>query len=356
MDINDFIDKLDYSLSINSNNNDESNESNTTNESSLEEIIKDSDEVIKDSDEIIKDSDEIIKDSDEIIKDSDEVIEGGNSKSRSILTFNASVSNKKVISDLESVPFQIMATTRNYLTKAMISNYPETHNPNLLLHMNYITRPFNDNAIETNSRERASLRQYALLAQRTGTHDILIHMPANLTEYINMAQGFRVISDELIKQNMVVHLEIAPWTQELINHLKLQENPQVVVEFLDKVISRFNKFPKDSFKIVFDTAHLYALGYEAEEQIKLFHKYRQYMKYCHLNGNVNAKYTSDSHAPIMSSKSKIKNWELLSAEIAKMDLICIAEITKFGKQWGEWEDYAKKFKFQLIPYHEQLCF
>ena len=315
MDINEFIDKLDYTTNFKSDI--------LINEESITDTIED---------------------------DITDIA------TNSILTFNASVSNKSVISDLESVPFQIMASTRNYLSDSTINNYPESHNPNLLLHMNYITRPFNDNAIETNSRERASLRQYVKLAQRTGTQDILIHMPSNLTEYRNMAQGFRVISDELTKHNIIVHFEIAPWSQELISYFKLQEHPEAVDEFIDKVIARFNKFPKGSFMIVFDTAHLYALGCEAEEQIRLFHKYKQYMKYCHLNGNVNSKYTSDSHAPIMSTKSKLKNYEQLSAEIAKLNLICVAEITKYGKQWGEWEDYAKKYGFKIIPHHEQLCF
>lgn len=285
------------------------------------------------------------------------IMNGSNRSNRSsILTFNASVSNKKVIKDMEKVPYQIMASTRNYLTSAAVLNYPETYNPNLLLHMNYITRPFNDNAIETNSRERASLRQYAKLAKRTGTKDILIHMPSNLTEYMNMAQGLRVIGDELIKQDLICHLEIEPWTLELQSHLKLKDNPQVISEFIDRIISRFSKFPKGSFSIVLDTAHLFALGCDADEQIKLFHKYRSLMKYCHLNGDINPKYSSDSHVPIMSSKNKMTDWVKLSAEIAKLGLICVAEITKYGKQWNEWEDYAKRFNFDLIPYHKQLCY
>ena len=287
-------------------------------------------------------------------------VDGGSSK-HSFLTFNASVSNKRVISDLVDQPFQIMASTQNYLTTKTIGNYPETKNPNLLLHMNYITRPFNDNAIESNSRARASLRQYVALAHRTGTKDILIHMPSNPVERKNTAQGLRVIYDEIIKGGCMCHLEIEPWTQELITALKIRgrENtdPDVYVsEFIDRIISFFDKFPPGSFGIVLDTAHLYALGCEAEHQIKLFHRYRKWMKYCHLNGNVNGKLTSDSHVPIMSSKSKLKNWELLSTEISKMGLICVAEITKFGKDWDEWEDYAKRFGFDLVRFHEQLCF
>ena len=284
----------------------------------------------------------------------DSTLVGGESHGKSILTFNASVSNKKVVTDLKT-PYQIMASTRNYLTTQTINSYPESKNPNLLLHMNYITRPFNVNAIESGSRERQSLRQYAKLAERLGTRDVLIHMPSNVVEYKNIAQGLKVIDDELCKHGIVCHLEIAAWSQELITFLKVRgEDPmKYIPDFVDRIIDTFKHFKKGSFQIVFDTAHLYALGCEAEDQIKLFRKYRDLMKYAHLNGNVNAKYTSDSHAPIMSSQSKIKNWQALSKFIANQGLICVAEITKFGKEWKEWESYASEYGFELVPFHPQ---
>lgn len=286
-------------------------------------------------------------------------MEGGNSDvKRSFLTFNASVSNKRVIKDLEDRPFQIMASTRNFLTTQTINNYPKTTNPNLLLHMNYITRPFNNNAIESNSKERFNLRQYVKLAERTGTKDILIHMPSNPEEVNNIEQGFNVINEELISKGLCVHLEIASWSQELITMKKIRgrqnEVEKYISEFVDEIIEHMKRFPPNSFMIVFDTAHLYALGAEAKQQINLFNKYRQFMKYAHLNGNVNNKLSSDSHAPIMSDKSKIKDWEELSIEIGKMGLICVAEITKYGKGWEDWMDYAKEFGFDLVKFHEQL--
>ena len=290
----------------------------------------------------------------------DEPVITGSSAStanRSVLTFNASVSNKKVIKDLESEPFQIMASTRNYLTNQTISTYPQTHNPNLLLHMNYITRVFNNNAIETNSRERFSLQQYAKLAERVGTKDILIHMPCNVIEVNNVAQGLSIIHDELLTRGIVVHLEIAAWTQELITARKIRSRKDVVnyiSEFVDLIIRHMEKYKAGSFMIVFDTAHLYAIGAEAKDQMQLFNKYRKYMKYCHLNGNVNGKLTSDSHAPIMSDKSKLSDWEELSTFIAKLGLICVAEVTKYGKTWEDWKDYAEEFGFNIIKYHEQL--
>lgn len=282
----------------------------------------------------------------------------GSENKRSFLTFNASVSNKMVIKDLEDQPFQIMASTRNFLTTQTINNYPKTTNPNLLLHMNYITRPFNNNAIESNSKERLNLRQYVKLAERTGTKDILIHMPCNPEELNNITQGFNVINEELISKGLCVHLEIAPWSQELITLKKIRgrqnEVEKYISEFVDEIIENMKRFPPNSFMIVFDTAHLYALGAEVKQQINLFTKYRQFMKYAHLNGNVNNKLSSDSHAPIMSDKSKIKDWEELSVEIGKMGLICIAEITKYGKEWEDWVDYANEFGFDLIRFHEQL--
>lgn len=280
---------------------------------------------------------------------------GGSSDNRSILTFNAAVGNKKFIAEL-NVPFQIMASTRNYLTTTTINSYPESKNENLLLHMNYITRVFNNNAIESNSRERASLRQYAKLAKRLGTKDILIHMPTNVIEYNNIAQGMRIINDELLKEGLVCHLEIAAWSQELMTFLKVRNNNDVVgyvSEFVDRIVELFKSFTKSGFRLVFDTAHLFAIGCEVKEQIALFHKYRPLMKYAHLNGNVNCKYSSDSHTPIMNSNSKIKQWGDLCSVIGKMGLICVAEITKFGKEWSEWEKFAREFGFQLVPFHEQ---
>ena len=288
---------------------------------------------------------------------SEEMMQGGEMKNRSFLTFNASVSNKKVITDLQDQPFQIMASTRNYLTNQTIASYPKSRNENLLLHMNYITRVFNNNAIETNSKERFSLQQYAKLAERVGTKDILIHMPCNAIEVKNIAQGLSIINDELLSRGMIVHLEIAAWSQELITARKIRSRKDVVQyisEFIDEVISHVGKYKAGQFMLVFDTAHLYALGAESKDQIQLFEKYRKWMKYCHLNGNVNSKLTSDSHAPIMSDKSKLKDWQALSAYIAKSGLICIAEITKFGKSWEEWVEYAKQYGFELVKYHDQL--
>lgn len=318
--------------------------------------LNDGEDISDESDEVSENIDEVntnVNSCDDANTDSD-ILTGS---ARSILTFNASVSNKKLVVEINN-PYQIMASTRNYLTTTTINSYPEAKNPDLLLHMNYITRPFNDNAIESNSRERVSLRQYAKLAKRLGTRDVLIHMPTNITEYENIAQGMSIIKDELIEKGVVCHLEISAWSQELLKYLDVrkQEPFKYVSEFIDRIVDLFTKFPKNAFMIVLDTAHLYAVGCEVQDQIKLFHKYRQLMKYCHLNGNVNAKFTSDSHAPIMSSKSRMKDWDKLSKCIASMGLICVAEITKYGLEWEEWEKYAKEFGFNLVPYHKQYSF
>lgn len=288
----------------------------------------------------------------------EDLLFGGDSGEKSILTFNASVSNKKVISDLQHTPFQIMASTQNFLTTKTINSYPVVKNPNLLLHMNYITRVFNHNAIEANSKERLGLRQYVKLAERVGTKDILIHMPTNGVEVGHIPQGLKVINEELVKKGLIVHLEIAAWTQEVITCWNIRSKAsegkveEYISEFIDDVMNTAHKLSKNGFKLVLDTAHLFALGAEADVQIKLFRKYKGLMKYAHLNGNVNNKLMSDSHTPIMNANSKLHNWQQLCMCISKLGLICVAEITKYGKEWSDWEKFAKEFNFELVPYHE----
>ncbi len=273
---------------------------------------------------------------------------------KSILTFNASVTNRKVVTEITS-PFQIMPSTRTHLSDATIASYPVSNNENLLIHMNYITRPFGDNAIESDSRVRYSFRQYCKLIKRLNTKDLLIHMPCSLSELRNLNEGLMIIYDELCKNGVHVHLEIAPWNQEIIKHFNLtRENSlDVMRNFINQILDACAQFG-DCFSIVLDTAHLFANGCDVEKQLTLFREYREHMKYAHLNGNINRMFTSDSHVPIWHDSNKIKDWELLSSELSKLNLICIAEITKLGRNYDDWEDYALGYGFDIVPFHGAL--
>lgn len=100
--------------------------------------------------------------------------------SQSILTFNLSVSGNKNNIKTISEPFQILPATQHILLDRYIEPYPTSSNPQIILHMNYITRCFNPVAIMNDSPVRMSLRQYVKLANKLGTKNILIQMPATL--------------------------------------------------------------------------------------------------------------------------------------------------------------------------------
>lgn len=224
--------------------------------------------------------------------------------------------------------------------------------------MNYITKIFRKDAIELNSPERHSLQQYVKLANKLGTRNILIHMPYSKDEMFNVGDGFKVIYDELLKKEMVVHLEITAWCKNLMDELKIHNsNPrEYVSNYLTKIVNYMNIFPSGKFYVVFDTAHLFADGCEVDDMIFIMEKFRGMIKYIHLNGNINGKFTSDSHVPLFSSKNKIKNWEKLSKYCASLNVVCIAEITKMGTDWEKWEEFAGECGFKLVNFNKEYSF
>ena len=277
--------------------------------------------------------------------------------SPSILTFNLSVSNKRNIATINE-PFQIMPTTQNYLTTKAINNYVECHNPGIILHMNYITKIFKKEAIEHGSNERLSLSRYATLAKKLGTKNILIHLPFSENELEHLGIGFKIMKDELIDKGITVHLEITAWCKSLLQSLKAQQyDPkEQVSNFITNVITYMNAFPPESFYIVFDTAHMFSNGCEVDDMIYIMNKFRDKIRYIHLNGNLNPKYTSDAHAPLFSSKSKITNWEKLAKYCASLGVICIAEVTKINAEWKDWERFAATNGFKLVGFNEMYSY
>ena len=279
----------------------------------------------------------------------------------SVLTFNLSVTDKDNIASV-SEPFQMMPATRTIMSDKQIEAYKNAANDKIILHMNYVTRVFKPEAIEVESKERYSLRQYVKLATKLGTRNILLHLPCSSSEMSNLGIGMKVMHDEIIRKNMILHLEIPSWTKEYIKELGLNTSnsegngTEAVIDYLTKVLKIIESFPKDSCFIVLDTAHMFANGCEADDMISIVRKFRQYMRYLHLNGNVNYKFTSDSHVPMFSAKNKIKNYEGMSSAIASEGLICVAEVTKEGGEWKDWEDFAEKFGFRLVKFNERFCY
>lgn len=275
----------------------------------------------------------------------------------SILSFNLSVSDKENVSTITE-PFQIMPSTRNYLSDKTINSYPSCKNEHILIHMNYITRIFRKDAIELNSPERKSLQQYVKLAKKLGTKNILIHMPSSKDEMYNLANGFKIIYDELLKKDMIVHLEITAWCKNLMEEMNIYkgDSKEYVSNFITKIINYMNIFPSGKFYLVFDTAHLYSDGCEVDDMIYIMNKFKDMIKYVHLNGNINSKFTSDSHTPIFGSKNKIKNWEKLSKFCASLNVVCIAEITKYGTNWKNWEEFAKNNGFKLVTFNDKYSY
>lgn len=276
----------------------------------------------------------------------------------SILTFNMSVSNKSDVSETKC-PFQIMPSTTNYLSDHMIENYITTKNPNILIHMNYITRPFTENSVMKMSKVRNGLAQYVKLAKKLGTQNILIHMPETLNEWNNIAHGFKIIHEEIINKDMHIHMEIPSFSKDLLAQFNpdLNKDPKEYISlYVDTVCKYLDAFPNGSSYIVPDTAHLFADGIETIEDFKyILDKYKDRIKYIHFNGNINYKFKSDTHCPIFGKMDKIKCWEELSSLCASLNKICVTENTKFTCKWETWEAYAKKYDFKLVPFNESYC-
>ena len=265
----------------------------------------------------------------------------------SILTFNISVSNKKKIASYKD-PFQIMPATVNYIKDSDIESYKNIKNDKILIHLNYITRIFSTKGLEKDSQIRFSLRQYGKLADKIGTKNILIHMPKSLQEWNNFVLGYKIIHDELLTKDYIIHFEITSWAKDLQIYFGKDEDRESVIYKYYNVLFETAKSFNDmkNIKIVIDTAHMFANGCDEDTIIKIIEKYKDKMDYIHWNGNIKQMYTSDSHVPIFSKESKM-SFEKISEYVSKIDKICICEITKDNATDEEWKEYCDKYGFIL---------
>lgn len=269
----------------------------------------------------------------------------------SILTFNLSVEDKKNLTKINE-PFQIMPATRTYISEKMLDSYFECHNENILLHMNYITLVFSDKAVMNDSKVRYSIKQYTRLADKLGTKDILIHMPYTAAEWENLDFGMNVIKDEICDKGYVVHLEIPAWSKDMCDLMTSKtDDPKIYMsDYLDTVLAYCEEFPEGSFMIVPDTAHLWSDGCVNANQYKyILNRYRNFIKYIHLNGNLSIPFKMDTHTPIFDTTwNKMKCSQEIVDIVAKMNVICVAEVTKYGMDWNYWVENAKRSGLKLV--------
>lgn len=220
--------------------------------------------------------------------------------------------------------------------------------------MNYLTYVFNEKAIVDGSVARSSLKAFNRLADRLGTNNILIHMPRSKKEFTYVKYGMQVIYDELLDHDKILQFEIVPWDKELQELFELRKDPiKAVTRYLNIIIKTIGN--NDKFKIVFDTAHLYALGLNGNMMIELMDKYKDRISYIHLNGNMKSMFTSDTHSVIFSDNNKFGSTaEPLVKYCSENKFICIMEITKEKSEWGNYEKFAKKYGFRLVQQHKSF--
>jgi len=285
-----------------------------------------------------------------------DIILGGVS---SILTFNMSVTDRNALVEVGDIPFQIMPSTNNFLSTKSINDYIEMSNPKLLIHMNYITKPFSISAVEINSKTRVNLRQYRILSDRLGTKNILIHTPDSEDEYINTGYGMKIIHDELIKYGKIIHFELPVFSLDLQRLLGAEKSsdpiPKHIHMYMNKLMKYLNVLPHGSWKLVIDTAHMWGNGCDEMQIINILEEYSKHIEYIHLNGNIKRMFSKDTHAPIFS-KSNLLPHDNLSKYISSKHFICICEITKEGAEWKDWEAYASKYNLTLVPFNHKFSY
>lgn len=273
-----------------------------------------------------------------------------------LLTFNLSTSDLSIFNEeyFQQEYYQITPSSRKVLNTTTVDKFPKINNPNILIHMNYLTYVFNEKAIMNGSMGRSSLKAFNRLADRLGTKNILIHMPRTKKEFTYIKFGMQVIYDELLDHDKILQFETVPWDKELQELFELCKDPiKAVTRYLNIMIKTVGD--NDKVKIVFDTAHLYALGLDGNMMIKLMDKYKDYISYIHLNGNMKSMYTSDTHSVIFSDNNKFADtMDSVVKYCSENKFVCVMEITKEKAEWEDYEKFAKEYGFRLVQHHKSF--
>lgn len=267
-----------------------------------------------------------------------------------MLTFNLSVSNREVFNNLE-FPVQIMPQQQKMLTLPFIRSFPSMKEwSESVIHTSYIVKIWNPEINDPASKVYLNMKFYLELALKIKFKRILVHLPNTEKEWSNLDVGMKRMIElfnkfyEKSDKNIKIVFEIPAF----VSNFKMN-----IHEYIDKVLTYQKQF-SNSFEIVFDTAHLYSNGLEADEMLELIKKYKDHSKIIHLNGNLRDKYTSDKHIQIFSEKSKIKNIDSLMNYFSESDLILIAENTSIHENYDSWKEFSNKYKLKIIPFIKEL--
>lgn len=268
----------------------------------------------------------------------------------SILSFNASTVDREELPKIKE-PFQILPGGRNFLSSKDISTFIKSNNPNILIHINYITRPFSKSPT---SGTVTNLENYSKLAKVLGTKNILIHLPSNINEYESYGEGIDLIIEKIIKADCICHLEVNPLSKDLQTYLKINKENAIskYYEYLNKIIFAIPPKYSANFKLVVDTAHLFANGFDGLDMVEFIEKYKNMIQFIHFNGNSNSQFTKDKHVPMYRVDNKIKNVDELTTYISKLNITLIAEDSTEKGSYDDWKKFCDKFKIQIVKFNK----
>lgn len=268
-----------------------------------------------------------------------------------MLTFNISTKGFDLPNDF---PYQIFPS-KGYLSGKLISWFHNKTNPDIVIHVNCILRPFSNQG----EKHRYQLKNYVSLAKKLGSKHILCHLPNTEVEFKNIEKGYEILKDEIYNVcgfDGEILLEIPSWRECLINSFKNMDPKERFIEYFTPILTKL-KDEKRPIRIILDTAHLYNNGCNCLEDFKFIVKFlRPFLsEYIHLNGDQNEPYTNDIHIPFFMKEGNhmaqhMKDYDEVIRYIINefKILICENNFTKCPCV-NEYFEYAKKEKIPIIP-------
>ena len=267
----------------------------------------------------------------------------------SILSFNANTNDKNIFRDLTN-HLQIMPGGRSSLSTATVNSFPMVKNPNILIHASYITRPFTE---DPSFVTITNLKNYVSLGKRLGTKHILIHMPSNVNEFNNYNVGLQIIIETICEKDMLCHFEVNPLSRELRELLGITRENEIekYYEYTDEILKAIPKKYKNNFRIVIDTAHLFANGFTGKDMIPYIDKYKDMIEFIHFNGNKSSISNSkDKHIPMYKSGNNIKEVKELTTYISSLKKLLIAEDSTERGTYDEWKKFCETYDIKIVPF------